>query len=86
MTEEKQTHVLTKAVPVYFRYLAAPADISRSALNLPVSVVMVPTDSELETVSCVRVDVFEGFLHGQSEQNQLAEMMPRILTLLNVLE
>lgn len=48
--------------------------------------VTVPTDSELEAVSCVCVDVFERFLHGQSEQNQLAEVMPAILTLLNVSE
>lgn len=47
---------------------------------------MVPTNSELEAVSRVRVDVFERFLHGQSEQNQLAEVMPAILTLLNVSE
>lgn len=41
------------------------------------------TDSELEAVSCVCVDVFECFLHGQSEQDQLTEVMPVILTLLN---
>ena len=40
------------------------------------------TDSESEAVSCVRVDVVECFLHGQSEQNQLAEVMPAVLTVL----
>lgn len=40
------------------------------------------TDSELEAVSCVRVDVFQCFLHGQSEQDQLTEVMPAILVLL----
>lgn len=40
------------------------------------------TDSERQAVSCVRVDVVECFLHGQSEQNQLAEVMPAVLTVL----
>lgn len=41
------------------------------------------TDSQLEAVSCVDVDVFQRFLHGQSEQHQLTEVMPAVHTLLN---
>lgn len=43
----------------------------------------VRTDSELEAVSWLGVDVCECFLHGEGEQNQLAEVMPAVLTLLN---
>lgn len=46
----------------------------------------VRTNPELETVSRVRVDVFERLLHGQSEQNQLAKVLPAVLTLLDALE
>lgn len=46
----------------------------------------VRTHSELETVPRVRVDVTERLLHGQSEQNQLAQVVPGILTLLDALE
>lgn len=48
--------------------------------SLPVR--LLRTDSERQAVSCVRVDVVECFLHGQSEQNQLAEVMPAVLTVL----
>lgn len=41
------------------------------------------TDSELEVVSRVSVDVSERFLHGQSEQHQLTEVVPAVLALLN---
>lgn len=41
------------------------------------------TDSQLEVVPCVAVDVCQCFLHGQSEQHQLAEVVPAVLALLN---
>lgn len=74
------------AVPVYFVDVDQLRWTSSVVIETLLSAVMVPTDSELEAVSCVCVDVFERFLHGQSEQNQLAEVMPAILTVLNASE
>lgn len=41
------------------------------------------TDSQLEVVPGVCVDMCQCFLHGQSEQHQLAEVVPAVLALLN---
>lgn len=61
--------------------------ISVADLNvLCVSAGSIRTNPELETVSRVRVDVFERLLHGKSEQNQLAKVLPAVLTLLDALE
>lgn len=40
------------------------------------------TDSELELVSSLDVDVFQTFLHGQSKQHQLTQVTPTVLKLL----
>lgn len=42
-----------------------------------------PTNSQLEVVSCVGVDVCQRLLHGQSKQDQLAEVVPAVFALLS---
>lgn len=42
-----------------------------------------PTSSQLKVVSRVGVDVRQRFLHGQSEEDQLAEVVPAVLAFLD---
>lgn len=69
-----------------------PADVSRGAgSGVRGQGVLSPdlslrTHSQLEAVARVSVDVFERLLHGQSEQKQLAQVLPAVLTLLPALE